>query len=73
VAPCAGPAFAFQHEKIAELNSLVEEMDKLEVIEINASSFDYQDEIIAVFRSIADPFDNQLKEVSYEPNPNDMA
>lgn len=28
---------------------------------------------MSVYRSIADPFGNQLVEVDYEPNPNDMA
>lgn len=54
------------------MNTLVEEMDKLEVIEVDAATFRYQDELVSVYRSIADPFGNQLLEVSYEPNPTDM-
>ena len=71
-APCAGPDFAMPTEKFEQLNQQVEEMDKLEVIQIDAATFDYQEEIVSVFRSIADPFSNQLTGVSYEPNPNDM-
>ena len=48
-------------------------MDKVEVIEVDASSYNYQEEIIGVCRSISDPFGIQLNEISYEPNPNDMA
>ena len=29
-------------------------------------------EIVDVYRNIADPFTNQLREVEYEPNPTDM-
>ena len=47
-------------------------MDQLDVVEVNAATFRYQDELISVYRSIADPFSNQLLEVGYEPNPTDM-
>jgi len=33
-------------------------MDKLEVIDIDAATFRYPEEIISAFRSIADPFEN---------------
>jgi len=72
VAQCAGEGFEFDHTRLAELNNVVEEMDKVEVIEVDAASYRYQDEIIDVCRSISDPFGIQLREMSYEPNPTDM-
>ena len=48
-------------------------MDKLEVIEVDAATFKYQTELVSVYRSIADPYTNQLTQVSYEPNPQDMS
>lgn len=72
VTQCAGPEFAFDHAKLAQLNNIVEEMDKVEVIEVDATGYRYQDEIIDVCRSISDPFGIQLNEISYEPNPTDM-
>ena len=58
--------------RLAQLNTIVEEMDKLEVIEVDAANFSYQNELADVCRKIIDPFANQLTEVAYEPNPNDM-
>ena len=72
VAQCAGPEFAFDVGRLAQLNTIVEEMDKLEVIEVDAANFSYQNELVDVCRNIIDPFANQLTEVAYEPNPNDM-
>ena len=54
------------------MNQQVEEMDKLEVIKIDAQNINYPAELVSVFRSVADPFGNQLSELKYEPNPNDM-
>ena len=54
------------------MNQKVEEMDKLEVIKIDAQNINYPAELVSVFRSVADPFGNQLSELKYEPNPNDM-
>ena len=54
------------------MNQQVEEMDKLEVIKIDAQNINYPAEIVSIFRSVADPFGNQLSELKYEPNPNDM-
>ena len=72
VSECAGPEFAFDAAKLVTMNDQVEEMDKVELIDLDAASFKYQDELVNVFRSIADPFGNQLREVGYEPNPTDM-
>ena len=72
MAQCAGEGFEFDHARLAELNNVVEEMDKVEVIEVDAATYRYQDEIIDVCRSISDPFGIQLREMSYEPNPTDM-
>ena len=41
VAPCAGENFAFDVEKLGKMNQQVEEMDKLEVIEVHADTFKY--------------------------------
>ena len=48
-------------------------MDRIEVIKLDASSFKYPVELVDVYRSIADPFANQLLQVKYEPNPTDMS
>ena len=58
VAPCAGPEFAFQHDTLATLNLQIEEMDKIDVVNVDAASFQYPEEIVSVFRQIADPFGN---------------
>ena len=47
-------------------------MDKIDVIEVDAAGYQYQEEIIDVCRRISDPFGIQLNEISYEPNPTDM-
>jgi hypothetical protein len=73
VAPCAGPIFAFDHAKVAELNEQVEEMDRVEEINVDGATIKYQQELINVFRNIADPFNNQIVKVEYEPNPSDMS
>ena len=44
-------------------------MDKLEVIEVDAATFNYQNELVDICRNIMDPFANQLTEVSFERNP----
>ena len=43
VTQCAGPDFAFDHAKLAVLNNRVEEMDKVEEIEVDAATYQYQD------------------------------
>ncbi len=48
-------------------------MDRVEVIEVDAATFRYQEELVSNYRSIADPFSNQLVELDYEPNPTDMS
>jgi len=48
-------------------------MDKIEVIQLDAATFNYPEELVSVYRNIADPFGNQLRAVSFEPNPSDMA
>lgn len=50
IAKCAGEDFAFDHASLAQLNSRVEEMDKVDEIEIDAAGYKYQDEIIDVAR-----------------------
>lgn len=73
MARCAGPAYAFDTERLAKMNEHVEEMDKLEVIEVDAATFKYPVELVEVYRNIADPYGNQLGRMSYEPNPQDMS
>ena len=54
------------------LNQQLEEMDKVEVVEAQAGAIRYEEKLVSVFRDIVDPFDNQLRSLSYEPNPTDM-
>ena len=48
-------------------------MDQVDIIEVDAATYRYQDEIVDVCRSISDPYGNQLGEMSFEPNPTDMS
>lgn len=48
-------------------------MDRLEVVQIDSANVVFNEELISQFKNIADPFGNQLTEVTYEPNPNDMS
>lgn len=47
-------------------------MDRVELIEVDGATFRYQEELVSVYRNIADPFANQLVDLDYEPNPTDM-
>ena len=48
VAPCAGEDFELNREVLAQMNQRVEEMDKLEVIELNSATFKYEHGLIDV-------------------------
>lgn len=73
MAQCAGPAYVFDSARLEQLNEQVEEMDRIEVIKLDSATVNYQNELVNVFRSIADPFANQLRQVRYEPNPKDAS
>ena len=69
MAPCAGDAFLLDSDKLEESNVRVEEMDKLDVIELDPVTFKYESGLIDVFRQVEDPHGIELNSVSYERNP----
>ena len=69
MAPCAGDAFLLDGDKLEESNVRVEEMDKLEVIDLDPVTFKYESGLIDVFRQVEDPHGIELNSVSYERNP----
>lgn len=69
MAVCAGPEFELSTDLLAETNERVEEMDRVEVIELDQSTFKYQKGLVEVFRSVEDPFSNEVMKLSFEPNP----
>jgi len=58
VAPCAGSEFSLDTDKLTAMNTQVDEMDRVEQVEVDAATFRYQEELVNVYRNIADPFEN---------------
>ena len=50
MAPCAGEAFELDAKALEQMNTKVEEMDALEVIELDPATFKYDAGLIEVFR-----------------------
>ena len=50
MAPCAGEAFELDAKVLEQMNTKVEEMDALEVIELDPATFKYDQGLIDVFR-----------------------
>jgi len=48
-------------------------MDRVEEFNVDGATIKYDTELINVYRSVNDPFGNQLLSVEYEPNPKDMS
>ena len=69
MAPCAGDTFLLDGDQLEKSNVRVEEMDKLEVIELDPVTFKYESGLIDVFRQVEDPHGIELNSVSYERNP----
>ena len=69
MAPCAGDAFLLDEDQLEKCNVRVEEMDKLEVIELDPANFKYEAGLIDVFRQVEDPHGIELNSVSYQRNP----
>ena len=69
MAPCAGDDFLLDGDQLEKSNVRVEEMDKLEVIELDPVTFKYESGLIDVFRQVEDPHGIELNSVSYERNP----
>ena len=69
IASCAGPEFQLDTDELNDANERIEEMDRVEVIELDQATFKYERGLVDVFRAIEDPFTNELKELSFEANP----
>ena len=69
MAPCAGDAFALDTDQLEISNVRVEEMDKLEVINLDPATFKYESGLIEVFRQVEDPHGIELNSVLYQRNP----
>ena len=69
MAYCAGESFALDRNDLASANERLEEMDRVEVIELDQATFKYDKGLVDVFRAVEDPFRNELQEVSFEANP----
>ena len=69
MAPCAGEAYLLDTPQLEKSNVRVEEMDALEVIELNPSTFKYDAGLIDVFREVEDPHRIELSSVKFGRNP----
>ena len=65
MAVCAGEAYALNDQELAEANEKVEEMDRVEVIELDQATFKYEKGLVDVFRAVEDPFGNEFKTLGF--------
>jgi hypothetical protein len=53
-------------DELESLNEQLEEMDRLDNIELKADKIRYDNTLIQVYREIEDPYTNQLRHVKYD-------